>query len=131
MRPLASRWLVCDPDRAWWPAVIRAGRHPPRCLVKVRHRTGRDVTPCWPSSWRRSSPKLRCNGWANLSKHWGYGDQAEAAWVGEGVEFPRPGLPRSQSPARLRAALARALPVQVFRLPAIYGPGRTPFSKAA
>lgn len=55
-----------------------------------------------------------------------YGDRG-GAWVSENDE-PRPLLPRSQ--ARLlseRAWLNSGLPVQVFRLPAIYGPHRTPF----
>jgi nucleoside-diphosphate-sugar epimerase len=55
-----------------------------------------------------------------------YGDQG-GGWVDE-TSPPRPGLERSQ--ARLaceRAWRARGLPLQVFRLPAIYGPGRTPF----
>lgn len=54
-----------------------------------------------------------------------YGDSG-GAWVDE--ESPtRPGLPRSI--ARLaceQAWRARDLPVQIFRLPAIYGPGRSP-----
>ena len=55
-----------------------------------------------------------------------YGDTG-GAWVDEtGATAPRPG--RSQ--ARLEAEqawLASSLPVQLFRLPAIYGPGRSPF----
>ncbi len=55
-----------------------------------------------------------------------YGDQ-DGGWVDE-TSPTRPGLERSQ--ARLaceRAWRARGLPLQVLRLPAIYGPGRTPF----
>jgi hypothetical protein len=55
-----------------------------------------------------------------------YGDRG-GAWVDES-EPTRPGLPRSQ--ARLaceRLWLRSGWPVQVFRLPAIYGPGRSPF----
>jgi nucleoside-diphosphate-sugar epimerase len=55
-----------------------------------------------------------------------YGDRG-GAWVDEATPVA-PGLGRSQ--ARLgceRAWLATGMPLQVFRLPAIYGPGRTPF----
>ena len=55
-----------------------------------------------------------------------YGDQG-GGWVDE-TSPTRPGLERSQ--ARLaceRAWRAQALPLQVLRLPAIYGPDRTPF----
>jgi nucleoside-diphosphate-sugar epimerase len=55
-----------------------------------------------------------------------YGDRG-GGWVDERTP-PAPGLARS----RMRLACEEAwrgsgLPVQVFRLPAIYGPGRTPF----
>jgi nucleoside-diphosphate-sugar epimerase len=56
-----------------------------------------------------------------------YGDTG-GAWVNENSPT-NPGLGRSA--ARLaseRAWRASGLPVQVFRLPAIYGPGRTPFA---
>lgn len=55
-----------------------------------------------------------------------YGDRG-GGWVDESTPTA-PGLERSV--ARLaceRAWRATGLPVQVFRLPAIYGPGRTPF----
>lgn len=55
-----------------------------------------------------------------------YGDRG-GAWVSE-ADAPRPLLPRSQT--RLlceRAWVDSGLPVQVFRLPAIYGPHRSPF----
>jgi len=55
-----------------------------------------------------------------------YGDRG-GAWVDEAATA-RPGLPRSR--ARLaceRLWLQSGWPVQVFRLPAIYGPGRSPF----
>ena len=59
-----------------------------------------------------------------------YGDR-QGAWVDETSE-PNPGLERSR--ARLaceRAWLDSGLPVQSFRLPAIYGPGRSPFAGLA
>ncbi|WP_232756273.1 NAD-binding protein [Vulcanococcus limneticus] len=55
-----------------------------------------------------------------------YGD-LQGAWADEGTP-PNPGLGRSR--ARLaceQAWLGSGLPVQSFRLPAIYGPGRCPF----
>lgn len=55
-----------------------------------------------------------------------YGDQA-GGWVDE-ASPTLPGLERSQ--ARLACELAwraRRLPLKVLRLPAIYGPGRSPF----
>lgn len=55
-----------------------------------------------------------------------YGDQG-GGWVDE-TSATLPGLERSQ--ARLaceRAWRSRGLPLQVLRLPAIYGPGRSPF----
>ncbi|CAK6696420.1 SDR family NAD(P)-dependent oxidoreductase [Synechococcus sp. CBW1107] len=56
-----------------------------------------------------------------------YGDRG-GAWVQES-DSPTPGLARSR--ARLaceQAWQASGLPLQVFRLPAIYGPGRCPFN---
>ena len=56
-----------------------------------------------------------------------YGDSG-GAWVDEGSRT-NAGLGRSQ--ARLRSEQAwrdTGLPLQILRLPAIYGPGRTPFS---
>ena len=57
-----------------------------------------------------------------------YGD-VQGAWVDEGSPT-NPSLPRSQ--ARLQCEqqwLGSGLPVQSFRLPAIYGPGRCPFEQ--
>lgn len=57
-----------------------------------------------------------------------YGDRG-GAWVDEGTP-EAPSLPRSRS--RLeneRAWRSTGLPVQVYRLPAIYGPGRVPFGQ--
>ncbi len=55
-----------------------------------------------------------------------YGDTA-GAWVDETAP-PRPESRRSQARvAAEQAWLSSGLPVQIFRLPAIYGPGRCPF----
>jgi nucleoside-diphosphate-sugar epimerase len=56
-----------------------------------------------------------------------YGDQG-GAWVDETTPV-RPGLPRSRQRLACETAWReRGWPLQVFRLPAIYGPGRTPFA---
>ena len=55
-----------------------------------------------------------------------YGDTG-GAWVDETAPTP---APQARSRARLAAEqawLTSGLPVQIFRLPAIYGPGRSPF----
>jgi nucleoside-diphosphate-sugar epimerase len=55
-----------------------------------------------------------------------YGDTA-GAWVDETAPTPaRPGRSQARLEAE-RAWRASGLPLQIFRLPAIYGPGRTPF----
>ncbi len=56
-----------------------------------------------------------------------YGDRG-GAWVQES-DNPRPVLPRSRARLACESAWRQSgLPVQVFRLPAIYGPGRSPFA---
>lgn len=56
-----------------------------------------------------------------------YGDRG-GAWVHESDE-PRPVLPRSLARLACETAWrATGLPLQVIRLPAIYGPGRSPFA---
>ena len=55
-----------------------------------------------------------------------YGDTG-GAWVDE-TAAPRPGAARSRARLAAESAwLTSGLPVQIFRLPAIYGPGRSPF----
>jgi nucleoside-diphosphate-sugar epimerase len=70
----------------------------------------------------------RAPAWVGLLSTSGvYGDRG-GQWVREDTP-PRPVSQRSQ--ARLRCEEAwrsTGLPLQVFRLPAIYGPGRTPFA---
>ena len=59
-----------------------------------------------------------------------YGDTG-GAWVDETAPTP---APQARSRARLAAEQAwraSGLPVQIFRLPAIYGPGRSPFAALA
>jgi nucleoside-diphosphate-sugar epimerase len=56
-----------------------------------------------------------------------YGDTG-GAWVDEASPTaPRAGRSRARLEAE-QAWLASGLPVQIFRLPAIYGPGRSPFA---
>jgi nucleoside-diphosphate-sugar epimerase len=56
-----------------------------------------------------------------------YGDRG-GGWVDE-TTAPAPVLPRSRARLACEAAWrSSGLPLQVFRLPAIYGPGRTPFA---
>ena len=56
-----------------------------------------------------------------------YGDTG-GAWVDEtGPPAPRAGRSQARLAAE-QAWLASGLPVQIFRLPAIYGPGRSPFA---
>jgi len=56
-----------------------------------------------------------------------YGDTA-GNWVDEmSPTAPRPGRSQARLEAE-KAWLASGLPVQIFRLPAIYGPGRSPFA---
>ena len=64
---------------------------------------------------------------AYLSTTGVYGDRA-GGWVDEATP-PAPTLPRSRVRLACEGAWrASGLPLQVFRLPAIYGPGRTPFA---
>jgi nucleoside-diphosphate-sugar epimerase len=56
-----------------------------------------------------------------------YGD-CGGQWVGE-ESAPRPAPGRSQARLRCEQAWRESeLPLQIFRLPAIYGPGRSPFA---
>ncbi|SBO44083.1 SDR family oxidoreductase [Cyanobium sp. NIES-981] len=119
----ASRWLPFDSQRGLVPgsADLKGITH---LFVSV------------PPDGQGGDPVVRLLGarlrdlplvWAGyLSTTGVYGDTA-GAWVDETAPTPaRPG--RSQ--ARLEAEqawLASGLPLQIFRLPAIYGPGRTPF----
>lgn len=64
---------------------------------------------------------------AYLSTTGVYGDRA-GGWVDEATP-PAPSLPRSRVRLGCEGAWRTSgLPLQVFRLPAIYGPGRTPFA---
>jgi len=77
------------------------------------------------------SPNCRCNGLGYLSTLGSTGIQQAGGWVGEGV------IPKAGSAAQPGPRLAceqlwlgkRPARCRLFRLPAIYGPGRTSFSK--
>jgi hypothetical protein len=123
-----------DDGLAWLP--FNSASEPP--VLPYRHALDgtTDVVVSVPPEAELGDPVLRLLGpilkelplqWLGyLSTTGVYGDTG-GAWVDEtGATAPRPG--RSQ--ARLEAEqawLASGLPVQLFRLPAIYGPGRSPF----
>jgi nucleoside-diphosphate-sugar epimerase len=121
--PAQLDWLVFDSGAPALPAAS--------ALAGVIH-----VLVTVPPDGGPGDPTLRCLGpllrelplqWLGyLSTTGVYGDTG-GAWVDESAPpNPRPG--RSQ--ARLKAEQAwreSGLPVQILRLPAIYGPGRSPF----
>ncbi|WP_254967279.1 SDR family oxidoreductase [Cyanobium sp. CH-040] len=122
--PAELKWLLFDSGAAALP--------PASALAGVTH-----VLVTAPPDGGPGDPTLRCLGpllrelplqWLGyLSTTGVYGDTG-GAWVEESAP-PRPGPGRSQ--ARLEAEQAwreSGLPVQVLRLPAIYGPGRSPFA---
>ena len=96
-----------------------------------------DVVVCVPPDPSQGDPTLRLLGqslrelplqWLGyLSTTGVYGDTG-GAWVDEtGPPAPRAGRSQARLAAE-QAWLASGLPVQIFRLPAIYGPGRSPFA---
>lgn len=116
--------LVFDPDRGLLPAAgdLEGTTH---VLVTIPpDRAGRDPVLSHLAAQLEALP-LRWLGY--LSTTGVYGDRG-GGWVDESTPTV-PGLERS----RARLACERhwrqlSLPLQVFRLPAIYGPGRTPFA---
>jgi len=117
-------WLTFDPARGLRPdaAALKGVTH---LLVTIPpDAEGRDPLLTHLGDLLAELP-LRWVGY--LSTTGVYGDTG-GAWVDESTP-PAPGLGRSR--ARLACEQAwrdRRLPLQVFRLPAIYGPGRTPFA---
>jgi len=136
---LTSREPRQDADGLVWLPFNSAAEPPVLPPRQALHGTT-DVVVCVPPEAGLGDPVLRLLGpiLKELPLHWVgylsttgvYGDTG-GAWVDEtGATAPRPG--RSQ--ARLEAEqawLASGLPVQRFRLPAIYGPGRSPFEALA
>ena len=76
-----------------------------------------------------STLKALAPGWVGyLSTTGVYGDSG-GAWVDEDSPT-RPGLPRSRARLACEQAWRQSgLPLQIFRLPAIYGPGRSPLEQ--
>ncbi|MFM7360737.1 MAG: SDR family NAD(P)-dependent oxidoreductase [Cyanobium sp.] len=120
----ALRWLACDSAAGVLPS--------PEDLAGTSH-----VLVTIPPDGDGQDPVLRHLGeriralqpaWVGyLSTTGVYGDSG-GAWVNE--TSPTPAAP-GRSQARLaceQAWRATGLPVQIIRLPAIYGPGRTPFT---
>ncbi|MCP9850283.1 SDR family oxidoreductase [Cyanobium sp. Morenito 9A2] len=123
---------LTEPGLSWQTFDGTQGQLPPEsALAGTTHvlvtippdADGRDPVLTWLAAPLARLP-LRWVGY--LSTTGVYGDTG-GAWVDERAPTP-PGLGRSQ--ARLScedAWRASGLPVQVFRLPAIYGPKRSPF----
>ena len=117
----------------WLPFDSQAPRLPePGDLAGVTH-----VLVSAPPDGGPGDPSLRCLAplladlplaWVGYLSTTGVYGCTGGAWVDETAP-PRPGARRSQ--ARLEAEeawRASGLPVQILRLPAIYGPGRSPFA---
>ena len=96
-----------------------------------------DVVVCVPPDPSQGDPALRLLGpslrelplqWLGyLSTTGVYGDTA-GAWVDETAPTPAHAGRSQARVAAEQAWLATGLPVQIFRLPAIYGPKRSPFA---
>ena len=118
------RWLHFDAASDPCPTAADLGGSISHVLVTIPpDREGRDPVLQRLSDLLEGLP-LQWLGY--LSTTGIYGDQG-GNWVDESTP-PAPRLPRSR--ARLACEQEwrrRDLPLQVFRLPAIYGPGRTPF----
>lgn len=119
----ALTWLRFDPDHGHQPALPEGLTHVLSTIPPDR--AGRDAALELLLPELRQQP-LEWLGY--LSTTGVYGD-TQGTWVDE-TSPTNPGLQRSQ--ARLRCEqtwLSSGLPVQSFRLPAIYGPGRCPFQQ--
>lgn len=118
------RWLAFDPDAGLVPRAGDLAGTTHLLSTIPPNRQGQDP------ALEALAPLLRelPLDWVGyLSTTGVYGDR-QGGWVDETSE-PAPGLERSR--ARLvceQAWLSSGLPVQSFRLPAIYGPGRSPFN---
>ena len=116
-------WLRFDAEHACIPTLPQGLSH--ALITLPPNKNGRDAAlEHLLEPIRQQQPQ-----WLGyLSTTGVYGD-VQGAWVDERSPT-NPGLARSQ--ARLRCEqqwLASELPVQSFRLPAIYGPGRCPFTQ--
>ncbi len=135
-----SQRLPCDPEPAGDPAgpsqlrfdPAQGALPSPEELVGISHvlvtippdADGRDPVL---DHLGEQLAKLPLQWLGYLSTTGVYGDTG-GAWVDE-TSPTRPSLTRSRSRLACEQAWRnRGLPLQVFRLPAIYGPGRTPFN---
>ncbi|MCP9917057.1 SDR family NAD(P)-dependent oxidoreductase [Cyanobium sp. ATX 6F1] len=126
VQPLIS-WDVFDGEKGLLPSD-EAWAGTTHVLVTIPPATdGRDPVLTWLAAHLARLP-LRWLGY--LSTTGVYGD-TQGAWVNEDAPTPA-GLGRSQARLNCEAAWrSSGLPVQVFRLPAIYGPQRSAFRSLA
>ena len=119
------RWLRFDPDAGVVPTAADLAGVEAVLVTIPPDALGRDpVLQHLGSTLKTLAPR-----WVGyLSTTGVYGDSA-GAWVNE--ESPtRPGLPRSRARLACEQAWRQLnLPLQIFRLPAIYGPGRSPLEQ--
>jgi nucleoside-diphosphate-sugar epimerase len=117
-------WIGFDPDRGLIPdpAALEGTTHLLSTIPPDRE--GRDPVLVHLAEQLGALPLA----WAGyLSTTGVYGDRS-GGWVDEASPTD-PGLERSRARLACEAAWRqRGLPLQVFRLPAIYGPGRSPFA---
>jgi len=137
MRPLASAWLVCDPDVAVVPPLNPSWQAPTEVFggTVPPGPQGRDpVFASWPPP---PPPTAAAIGWAISSTHLGsYGIQGAGGLglarrvipKGRGSGRRRPG-PGSPCESKASGSETGALPVQGFRAcrRCLMAPGRTPF----
>lgn len=131
--PPAEKRAALPAQFTWLPFDSQGLQRPPAsALAGVSH-----VLVSAPPDGGPGDPSLRCLGpllaelpleWVGYLSTTGVYGCTGGAWVDEAAP-PRPRAARSQ--ARLEAEeawRASGLPVQILRLPAIYGPGRSPFA---
>lgn len=119
------RWLRFDPEAGVVPTAAElAGIEAVLVTIPPDARGGDPVLQHLGASLEALAPR-----WVGyLSTTGVYGDSG-GAWVDEDSPT-RPGLPRSIARLACEQAWRRLdLPLQIFRLPAIYGPGRSPLEQ--
>lgn len=119
------RWLRFDPEAGVVPSAADLAGIEAVLVTIPPDADGRDpVLPHLGSTLEALAPR-----WVGyLSTTGVYGDSG-GAWVDEDSPT-RPGLPRSRARLACEQAWRQLdLPLQIFRLPAIYGPGRSPLEQ--